>query len=161
MVVLNEGIVNCCLLHDLCVSNLVSLLDTGGECVLTATYVINRFPTPVLQHKSPYECLYKVPPDYMLCLKCLGVYVLPRFMNQISFIQEPFDVLFLVIPLVIRVLSCLIWRLNKCSFHDMWFFMSLSSLFLIRHILLLLILISYKFGLILLILTLLHHLLWS
>jgi hypothetical protein len=32
--------------------------------LLTATYLINRLPTPVLSNKSPYEALFKSPPSY-------------------------------------------------------------------------------------------------
>ncbi|KAL0416375.1 UNVERIFIED_CONTAM: Retrovirus-related Pol polyprotein from transposon RE2 [Sesamum latifolium] len=35
-----------------------------GESVLTATYLINRLPTPLLNWKSPFEVLYRKPPDY-------------------------------------------------------------------------------------------------
>lgn len=35
-----------------------------GETILTTTYLINRTPTPVLDHKSPYEMLYGKPPKY-------------------------------------------------------------------------------------------------
>ena len=37
-----------------------------GECVATATYIINRIPSPILQHKPPYYLLYKAHPDYNL-----------------------------------------------------------------------------------------------
>ena len=35
-----------------------------GDCVLTAVYLINRLPSPLLSSKSPYECLLHKPPSY-------------------------------------------------------------------------------------------------
>ncbi|KAG7584438.1 Ribonuclease H-like superfamily [Arabidopsis suecica] len=35
-----------------------------GECVMTAVFLINRLPTPVLANKTPYQLLTKTEPDY-------------------------------------------------------------------------------------------------
>lgn len=35
-----------------------------GESVLTASYLINRTPTPLFQSRTPYELLYGSPPPY-------------------------------------------------------------------------------------------------
>lgn len=34
------------------------------ECLLTATFLINRTRSPLLDNKSPYELLYQKPVDY-------------------------------------------------------------------------------------------------
>ena len=36
------------------------------EAFSTITYLLNRLPTPVLNHKSPYEQIFHQPPDYNL-----------------------------------------------------------------------------------------------
>ena len=39
-------------------------LSFWSDCVLTAVFLINRNPSPLLHHKSPYELLYHKPVDY-------------------------------------------------------------------------------------------------
>ena len=39
-------------------------LTYWNESVLTATYIINRLPTPILNNQTPYELLFKQKPAY-------------------------------------------------------------------------------------------------
>ncbi|KAM0060751.1 putative RNA-directed DNA polymerase [Helianthus debilis subsp. tardiflorus] len=47
-----------------------------GECILTATYIINRLPTQIIENKTPYELLHGEKPNYdhMRVLGCLAYY---------------------------------------------------------------------------------------
>ena len=46
------------------------------EAVFTSTFLINRMTTPILQHKSPYEVLFNIKPDYTL-LRTFGCLCYP------------------------------------------------------------------------------------
>ncbi|KAL2924831.1 Retrovirus-related Pol polyprotein from transposon TNT 1-94 [Bienertia sinuspersici] len=50
-------------------------LKFWGDCVLTATHIINRLPSDAIQGKTPYEMLFKKKPDYTL-LKSFGCLVI-------------------------------------------------------------------------------------
>ncbi|CAL1404860.1 unnamed protein product [Linum trigynum] len=49
--------------------------------VLHAAYLINRIPTPILSNKSPFECLYGIPPDYSN-LKVFGCMAYATDLNE-------------------------------------------------------------------------------
>lgn len=51
--------------HELYSSNLICP-SSSGVIVLTATYLINRFPSKLLSGCSPYELLYSAKPDYSI-----------------------------------------------------------------------------------------------
>lgn len=42
------------------------LLISGGECVLTAVFLINRTPSPTLSWSTPYQALHGHASDYSL-----------------------------------------------------------------------------------------------
>ena len=50
------------------------LIEFSGECVLTATHLINRTPSPILKQKTPFEILHGQPPTmtHLCVLGCLA-----------------------------------------------------------------------------------------
>lgn len=59
-----------------------------GECLLMATYLIDRLPSKIIKWKSPYEKMYNRLPDYA-SLKSFGCMV---FYTNISPHKDKFDV---------------------------------------------------------------------
>ncbi|KAH9718013.1 retrovirus-related pol polyprotein from transposon RE1 [Citrus sinensis] len=62
-------------------------LNFWGECILSAAYIINHTPTPLLDGKNPYELLHGKPPPYAHfrsfgCL-CYAHYI-PRDKNKFN-----------------------------------------------------------------------------
>ena len=61
-------------------------LSFWGECILTAAYLINKLPTPLLHFKSPHEVLLGQIPDYSP-LRVFGCLCFAKNMN----IKHKFD----------------------------------------------------------------------
>ena len=58
-----------------------------GECVLTAAHLINFTPTPLLDLKTPYECLFGKPPPHS-SLKVFGCLC---YASNSPYIKDKFD----------------------------------------------------------------------
>lgn len=70
-----------------------------GDCLLTATYLINRFPSSILKQKSPYQVLFGTAPNYNF-LKPFGClcFISSLFRNRDKLSPTAFPGIFLGYP---------------------------------------------------------------
>jgi transposase InsO family protein len=98
-------------------------LHFWAECVSTAVHIINRLPTPLLSHQTPFERLLE---NSLLILIFESLHVLPMLLLCMSPINLPLvpDVaFFLAIPSVRKLINSMTSQLIKCSLVVMLFFM--------------------------------------
>ena len=61
-------------------------LNMWHECILTATYLINRTPSSILGGKCPYELIYGFPPvlDHLRNFGCLSFVMIPNISDKFA-----------------------------------------------------------------------------
>lgn len=74
-------------------------ISLWGDCVLTATHLINLLPSPVLNYKCPYDILFETPPDYS-SLKIFGClcYISNLYSTPDKFASKSLKCVFLGYP---------------------------------------------------------------
>lgn len=92
------------------------------DCRLTATFLINRTPSPLHKNKSPFKLLYNTTSDYssFKVFGCLAfASTLPT--NRAKFDLEPEYVFFLAILIMSKTTSCMTSRINNFISSDVIF----------------------------------------
>lgn len=102
-----------------------------GDCLLTATYLINRFPSPILNNQSPFELFYNKAPLYshLKAFRCLCYSTVPIPHRDKLSPRELFPVSLLATLLAKRDTSFITSNQRFVLFLGMLFFMKLSFLF--------------------------------
>lgn len=95
-------------------------LNFLGECILTAAYLINRTPKPLLNGKTPFEILYNRPPPVITCgLLDVSVSPITRITRETNLPREAYVVYFLGIRMGRKDGEFLILKLKKSSTLEM------------------------------------------
>ena len=110
-------------------------LKFWGDCVLTATHIINRLPTVLLQNKSPFEVLYgKMPSfDHLRVFGCL-CYMSTTKQGRDKFQPTALPCVFLDIPMEKWLTKSWILRNTKFIYPGILFFMKQFSHMLTRQL---------------------------
>lgn len=88
-------------------------LKFWDEAFITATYLINRLPSKIINNETPLERLHHHPPDYSV-LRTFGCGQTYDHTNLESFDSDPNSVCFLVIVICTKVSN--VWMLRKVGF---------------------------------------------
>jgi hypothetical protein len=134
-------------------------LSFWGECILHATYLINRLPTHILHLKTPYEVLIHKVPTYthLKVFGCLA-YASNLSSHKTKFDAKAFPCVFIGYPFGTKGYKLLDLSTNQCFVSRDLFSMRAFFLFIILHLSLILthLLILFLIHPVIL-LVLLHH----